>query len=222
MISCVASAFERNIMRFWILALVCCLFCVQSRASEWRLRSARVFSSEDGDRAIKIIPIQEGEDKEKANAILFNLNPDGSENKVAEWKLVNRPQQVLVPNSTIGFVVTLENYDWADSRHTLVIYDDKGQMLHELTLEDLFSKREISEHVRRFRNARGWRGEATFSFEIPTTRIQTPKLNDEKLDMWRNPTTVISHPEKARLNINFKWGKKISIELATGKIENLS
>lgn len=200
-------------MRFFLLLGCCLLFGCEVRATEVRMsgvRRPRIYSSEDGARAVKVVPIQNAADKWTTTATLLDLNPDGSERKLAEWTLANIPDRVLISSYYDDFVVTLGS---AMNLHTdpmIVIYDRSGHLLHSLKLDDLLAKADRNPRVSTWVN--DWISEADFRFQVPSTRIE--KSPPDRFTQFQ------FHPEKMRLNISFGWGKKISIELATGKVEN--
>ena len=178
----------------------------------------RLFSSEDGRRSLKVVPVGGEANKWTTNATLFDLNADGSERKIAEWSLVNLPTRVLIPTDSDDFVVSWGSWMNFRSDPLIAIYDQSGRLLHELKLNDLLTPTDL--HQMRIKTSviistsvNEWEEGAKFSFAVPETRTATSQATGTTTD-------IQSHAEKTRLNIAFKWGKKISIELATGKVEN--
>lgn len=176
------------------------------------LPEPRAFSSEDGTQILKVVAIREGQDYRKSDARMFAFNRDGSEREIRRFTLINAPERVLISPDGGRYIVTLDTFTFGGRKHTVVIYDNNGKLLHELKLTDLLSLDERAEHVQDTVSSSRWRGHATFGFEIPTTQYQ-----DEKAG--RSVTFTKLHPEQMRLNITWPWGRK-SIVLATGEVIN--
>ncbi|PQV65025.1 hypothetical protein B1R32_10232 [Abditibacterium utsteinense] len=120
--------------------------------------------------------------------------------------------RVLIPDDSNDFVVTWGSWMNLRSDPLVVIYDRSGRLLHQLKLNDLLTRTDINQ-MGISTSVSEWANDAEFNFAIPETSTVTPQATG-------TITHIKSHPEKTRLNITFKWGKKISIELATGKVEN--
>lgn len=86
------------------------------------------------------------------------------------------------------FVVTIDTYGNLGFAHSLVIYGDKGKVVRDFKLEDLLTKDEIATKVTRTISSRHWAHKSSF------------KLRG------------------GHLEIQLGWGKKLRVELATGKI----
>ena len=166
-----------------------------SHGDSWPGPGARMFASEDGRTALKVIAQKDYRTKKNPAAIgvLFGMEGDGSEHIIWKQELVNIPMHALILRSygVLG-VVTLDTYANMGYEHSLVIYDKNGKLVKDFQLEDLLSKEEIAHRTQRSVSSRYWRREATFD------RIHDPK----------NP----------KLRITFDWGKVLLIELLTGKI----
>ncbi len=192
------------------VSLILAFSCV-SYSDEWEAPHPAIFAAEDGSIAIKVQPGRISDKKPSARAALFRLNRDGSEQILKQFRLVNIPVRVLVPETQVNYFVTLDKWSSVGYEHTLVIYNSNGKVVHSLRLEDLLTEKEILDHVKQTESSRWWREGASFNFEIPTTE-------HSKEDKSGKVIYVDSYPEQARLNILFPWGKKISIRLSTGKV----
>lgn len=184
------------------------------QGDEWAAPSARIFASENGYKALKIVPDKPKEFafwKAHSQATSFRLNADGKEQILHQFPLLNTPMQVLIPEQGINFFVTLDTYGHLGYDHTLVIYRSNGQVVRDFKLEDFLTEREIFEHIKRSVRSRWWREAASFAFEIPST--QTEQEVDGQKAIY-----VKSEPENAILVISFLWDKKVKIKLATGEI----
>ena len=203
-----------NVMRVFILCLMC-LFLHEAHADygAGHLPEPRIFSSQDGEENLRVVPVREGVDRGKSKATLFRLNRDGSELRLREWMFPNTPQLILLPGALMNYVVALDTSSDMGWKNAIVIYNRSGKLMHTLEVEDLFSLSERNDHVKYSVSSRRWRGGATFNFEVPFSNTL-----EDKGDFKIMHTQLFL--EKARLNIVFALGKKTSIELATGKVED--
>ena len=167
-----------------------------------------IFSSADGNLSLKVTPVYEGENRGKVKVTPFRLERDGSEMAWGEFLLDDAPQEILIPNSLPKYFVALDSERTVGSKNAIVIYDN-GHVVRALELDDFLLDQEIQEHVKLTVSSQRWREGATFNFEIPVTEVAQG-----------NGVFVEQHPGKTMLNIVFPWGKKVSIELATGKVIN--
>jgi hypothetical protein len=178
-------------------------------ADSWAAPSPRIFASENGERALKVIPVR-GEKSYTSTATWIRLNQDGSEQTLNQLDLVNAPMRVLIPAETIPFFVTLDTHGSVGYEHTLVIYGN-DKVVHDLKLESLLTSKEILDHVTQSVSSRWWRDKAEFTFEVPSTETVGDKGNHRIVH-------TRTEPENTRLRIVFPWGKQVSIKLATGEV----
>ena len=131
------------------------------RADSWPAPTPRVFGSELGSRAFKVLkPTLSG----PSEGVLFRLDADGKEQIVWEAKLVNTPHRVLVDDSG-RFVASIDTYANLGFAHSLVIYGDKGKVIRDFKLEDLLTQDEISKNVARTETSRHWAKKCAFQLE---------------------------------------------------------
>ena len=181
------------------------------RGDTWAAPFPHIFASEDGETALKVVPLRVEGQSYTSTATWIRLNHDGSEQTLNQLQLVNNPMRVLIPEKTVGFFVTLDNYANLGFEHTLVIYRSNGQMVHDLKLENFLTTKEILDNVEQTISSRWWRKGANFTFEIPSTETVEDK-GDYKIKH------IEAEPENARLHIIFPWGKRVIIKLATGEV----
>lgn len=176
------------------------------------LPNPHVFSSPDGETSLKVVPVYEGTDEGKAKVTQFCIERDGNERMMwREFLLDDAPMEVLVPNSFLDYFVAINGHRDLGFKDAIVICHLDGRVVRVLELEDFLSPREISDHVSYTVSSRRWRAGASFSFDVPSSETIEDK-GDFKI------AHVENHYDKAILNIVFPWGKKVSIELATGKV----
>ena len=173
------------------------VFQTVSRGDSWPNPGARIFASEDGFSALKVVPEKDYRKKQDpvATGIVFWLNEhDGSENIVWKQELVNIPVGALMLRSygALLAVVTLDTWAHMGYEHSLVIYSKDGKLVKDLQLEDLLTKEEIAHQIRQSKSSRHWRKQATFD--------------------------LVHDPSPPKLRITFDWGKVLLVELHTGKI----
>jgi hypothetical protein len=172
-------------------------FCCICRADSWLNPTPRIFASDDGHWALKVLPETAPIGPVKADAIaravLFGINGDGSDRIVWKKPLINIPVRALLFKSYHRlFVVTLDTWFRMGYEHSLVIYDKQGKLVRDLRLEDLLTEKEIRAHVTMSTSSRRWRKNANFNF--------------------------VHDPECPKLRITFDWGKVLEVELPTGQV----
>ena len=186
-------------MNNWLLILLgsacvlaCCSVC---RADSWANPTPRIFASDDGYWAFRVIPKtgSRGDVDATARGILFRLDDDGSDRILWEKWLVNIPVRVMLFRSYEKvFVVTLDTWARMGYEHSLVVYDGEGKVVRDLKLEDFLTNEEVRDRIDLSASSRHWRKEADLRL-----------MHDQ-----RSP----------KLRITFEWGKVVEIELPTGKI----
>lgn len=191
-----------------LLALCLSLLTVSPvalRADSWIAPSPKIFSSEEGDRALKVVPAKEG----PAGASWVQFNADGTEKPGERFSLVNMPVRALVPSRVFPYFVTLDTYTSMGFAHTVVIYRNKGEVVRDLKLEDLLTPEEIKAHVPQTVSSRFWRNGANIGFVIPKT-VATPGQE--------GAVAGIEKPEDIQLQIEFTWGKIVNVRLRDGEV----
>lgn len=177
------------------------------RGDSWGPPSAKIFASDDGNRALKIVPIRGEGFTFTSTATWIRLNHDGSEQALNQFKLPNAPMRILIPERGVNFFVTIDSHARLGGDHTLVIYRSGGQVVRDLKLENLLTATEILDHVKHTVSSRWWREGAAFVFEVPTTETIVDKGR-----------FVRSEYEEAKLHLVFPWGKRVVVKLATGEV----
>lgn len=170
-------------------------FCCVSRADSWANPTPRIFASDDGHWALRVIPktTSRGKADAIARGILSRIDDDGTDRILWEELLVNIPVRALLFRSYDKFlVITLDTWARMGYEHSLVIYDGAGKVVRDLKLEDFLTNEEVRKRIDLSASSRHWRKEAEFSF-----------VHDQK---------------SPRLRITFKWSKVLEIELPTGGI----
>ncbi|NQT84024.1 hypothetical protein HQ563_13440 [bacterium] len=170
-------------------------FCCVCRADSWANPTPRMFASDDGHWALRVIPetASRGKADTIARGILFEITEDGTDRILWEKPLVNIPVRALLFKSYDKlFVVTLDTWARMGYEHSLVIYDREGKVVRDLRPEDFLTKKEIRGRVDISLSSRHWRKKADFTF-----------VHDQK---------------SPKLRITFNWGKVLEIELPTGEI----
>jgi hypothetical protein len=206
--------FDTAPMRSLLLSLLVCCCWVNISQTDYGAGAPpapHIFSSGDGEKSLKVVPIYEGENRGKAKVTLFRLDRDGSEVAMREFVLDDAPEQVLLPDSGIDYFVAINGHRDKGFKNAIVICHSDGRVVRVLELEDFLSTKEIGEHVQHTISSRRWRTGSTFKFDVPVTESLEDKGN------YKLMHTEVHH-DKAMLNIAFVWGKQVSIELATGKI----
>jgi len=175
-----------------VIALVLGGVC---RGDSWPNPTPRIFSSDDGHWAIKIVPERDGSQKRDFTAvgILFGLNDDGSERVAWKRQLVNVPVRAIpYRNYDTAFVVTLDTWGRMGYEHALAIYGKEGKLLGDFRLEDLLTEREIRDFAVLSTSSRRWENRASFH--------------------------LVRDPRNPRLRIEFDFGKVLLVDLSTGGI----
>jgi len=165
-------------------------------ADSWVAPQPRVFSSWAGARAVKVIPPKGATGGTgRATATLYWLAGDGTENVLWSRELVNIPMTAIVEEQG-KYVVTFDTYAHLGYEHALVIYDAKGAVISDHKLEDLLTKEEIETKVLQTVSSRRW---------IDSREAVALRLDGD-----------------SPLVIPLAWGRKISIDMPTGKVTSIA
>jgi hypothetical protein len=130
-------------------------------ADSWAAPTPRVFGSQWGSHAFKVLKPQIGG---PSQGVLFRLDAEGKEQIVWQADLVNTPHRVLVDDSG-KFVATIDTYAALGFAHSLVIYGEKGKVIGDFKLEDLLTQEDITKNVLRTESSRRWAEKAEFQME---------------------------------------------------------
>ena len=159
------------------------------RADSWAEPTPAIFGTEGGGAAIKILPTGRRLTMGHSSmAEIFKLDNDGRQVVVRRFLFVNIPYKVLLINDG-EFIVTIDTYGNLGYEHSIVIYDKAGKLLADLALEDFLSVHDIRA-VDHTASSRHW----TFDAKI-------------------RPDVA-----GASLLVDLPTGRKLSIELKTGKV----
>jgi hypothetical protein len=131
------------------------------RADEWQAPTPKIFASEGGRHAFKVLdPHING----RCEGVLFRLDADGKEQIAWRTKLVNTPYRVRVDDAG-KFVVTIDTYGNLGYEHSLVIYDIEGKVIRDFKLEELLTADEIKTKVKQTESSRWWAKNADLRVE---------------------------------------------------------
>ncbi len=111
-------------------------------ADKWEGPGARVFGSQLGRHGFKVFNPKQTGPSDPSEGVLFRLDAEGREQILWRAKLVNMPVRVLVED-TGKFVATVDTWGSTGFAHALIIYGDKGTVIRDFQLEDLFTEDEI-------------------------------------------------------------------------------
>ena len=160
-----------------------------ARADTWAPPTPAIFGTESGATGCKVLAIgMRLRMGHASRAEIFRLNDAGREVVVRRFRLVNIPHKVMLINDG-EFIVTIDTYGSLGYAHSIVIYNRAGRLLADLALEDFLSVHDIRS-VSHSASSRDWTRDA---------RIRTDVVG-------------------ASLLIDMPNGRKLSIELATGRV----
>jgi hypothetical protein len=170
------------------LAAVVLLAATAARADQWATPTPRDYRSASGGYVFRVVPTEANWFK-PAEGTLVSRDRDGKETVVWRKQLVNLPNQAFVADDG-RHVVTIDSYARLGYQHVLVLYGAEGKLLADYELEDLLKPEEIRDRVMTTVSSRHWAGDTKFAFG-----------RDDK-----------------ELTITLKWGRTITLDPATGKL----
>jgi hypothetical protein len=127
--------------------------------------------------------------------ILFTVDDKGEDKVVWRRQLVNCPSTVYLSDS--GRVVTMDNAATHGYEHSLVLYDLRGKVKADYSLEALLSKEEIAKNVKKTVSSRWWTEGADRGFSFIRTE-------DAMVEVF---------------TIKLRWGRVITLDLDKGTIK---
>lgn len=144
-------------------------------------RPLREATSENGELRLRVQP---GHGGRPARAELLRRRGQSGE-RVWRGALVNEaaPQHAAIRNDG-KFVVTLDEFRLGGARHALVIYDERGKLLHDLALRDLLAGDEWA-GVRAADDAVIWLDNPRFAFVegVDQFRVRTGPRTEIVIDL---------------------------------------
>jgi hypothetical protein len=165
------------------------LAAAAARADSWAMPTPKDFRSASGGHVFHVVPA-EGNWFKPAEGVLLSRDRDGKEKVLWKKRLVNLPHQAFVADDG-RHVVTIDTYANLGFQHSLVLYGEGGKLLADYELEDLLKGEEIRGRVTRSVSSRWWASSTKFAF---------------------------GRDGKA-FTLSLKWGRTITLDLATGKID---
>ncbi len=151
-----------------------------SNGDSWQSPKEQIIESANGKYRLSLVP-EDYKTKTPPTITLEKLHHH--KNEIAYKRTpVNEISPVEIYVSDSGHVITLNDWLRSGYKHSLVIYDPKGNIIRDSALEDIFTEEEIKNKVKRSVSSRSWRyhGEKPF-FKDNTFVITT--LWGTKLDI---------------------------------------
>lgn len=173
-------------MRWTLLlgAIATTIYLGPARADEWPTPTTKYLKSDSGRYRAVVAPGAGG----KAGSIeLFDDKDPVHPKKLYRRKPVNQVAPVKVFLSDGGQLVTLDEWQSAGYKHSLVMYDRKGKVVVDCALEQLLLPDELAA-VKTTKSSRWWRAE-------------------EEGDAWLDP---------GALNVKSAAGPVMRFDLVTG------
>lgn len=190
-----------------LILAACALACrVETRSQAGVPPGPRVFSSLDGVFGLKILPAKDY--AAPSTGVLFSLRSDGSERVVWKRKLLLAPrisQQVLI-HHRYPIAIILSDPAGPGSKHCLVVYGVRGQVVRDLSLEQLLTPQEIALYIKA----------SPGGTESGPSRSWRQNISGFRLDSIRQ-----SGRDVPTLGIGFRWGKGITINLRSGGLTSV-
>lgn len=195
---------------FWLSSFL--LVSTFSYADEWKRAEPFSATSENQVYQLQVIP----------NRLdpIFSKDPSGNSarakiikkeggryTQLHEVKLVNNISPVRAFISNNGIFLTIDDYHHAGYEHSLVIYDSKGALLKDYSLEELLSAEELK-HVTTSVSSRWWL-EGPYKETSKFLFVSTGSHNQPEFNFKDEHTFVIQTGR----------GKVLSIDLRTGAIK---
>jgi hypothetical protein len=180
-------------MKSLIIALAtsaCVIVSATVSADSWPGSRPQVYTSANGSYRFKTRPPQLATWSGRARGKLVAVAPDGTETAIWTRELVNIPVSAFIADDG-RHVVTLDTWARLGYEHALVIFGGQGAVVADYDLDALLSADEIASSVVHTVSARRWLQGATITFD-------------------KGEQDIVIH---------LQWGKRIRVELATGKIE---
>ena len=179
----------------------------------------RVFSNETGNAVFKVVPTAEM----KATATLSRITEDGTEKVVWQKPLDNLPARVFVSNHWEPFVATTDSWANAGGAHSIVVYNQKGEVITDLKGDDFLPKLAAPKAgaplvVMADSGGRNWSYNADISFE--------PRWNSTMfiVQLYDGEATPVAMQNKTGTLTGTvrKRGEQIRIDLKTGAIKRMT
>lgn len=142
------------------LILVTRIMSSVSLADSWAAPTPRIFASQHGSFGFKVLEPRFGRD---SKGVLFRLNKAGQEEVVWSRQLVNIPYRVY-PAEDGRRVVTISTYGSLGRKHTVVVYDEQGQVLGDYRFDQLLPTLEQMIFVESSISSSHWSGHVTYGF----------------------------------------------------------
>ena len=188
------------LMRHTILAagFLVVVGAVIMAADDWVAPSPQLFASGSGSYGLRTVPPKPGASSAtrpfagRSQAVLFGLNPDGTERPIWKGELVNIPHRAAIADSGKYFV-TFDTWGRVGFEHSLVVYDSAGKVIADHALEAVLNM-------------------------TPAQMIDRVPFSVSSR-WWRNDAKVEFSPDFDQLVLTMKWGQVIRVTLATGKID---
>lgn len=201
-------------MKIIISTFIILLFLISlSRGDSWGPPDKQIAESPNSKYRLILVP-EDIIKKTSPTITLEKINQDKNE-IVYKKAPVNDISPVEIYVSDSGYAVTLNDWLMSGYRHSLVIYDPKGNIIRDSQLEDIFTKEEIQDKVESSVSSRQWqyRAEGPYfndnTFIITTLWGTTLNINliDGKINQKNDPFSTFTN-----LALGNKKADKIEIE----------
>ena len=186
-----------------------------SSADTWSRPEEKIVESPNAKYRLSLVP---GDYKKKTPPTIALEKLNHQKNEILYKRaLVNEISPVKIYVSDLGYVITLNDWGRSGFKHSLVIYDQKGNIIRDSRLEDIFTEEEIKAKVKHTISSRWWLylGETPYfndnSFVITTLwgtilniNIIDGKIN-QKTDLFPVFTEFVTGDRKAdQIKIEFE------------------
>jgi len=204
-------------------------------ADTWLPARSRIIASRFGGAGLRIVPRPGG----KSHATVFTLDENGKDKVIWDRTLVNVPDRVYISDDG-KHVVTIDTYMYRGGAHSLVVYDDQGNVLADYSLEDILQSAEIELLVPATTSSRHWASIAAFEITFDDAHfritIRPPEEPGNFYDEWtakslRSATvkTTVNREQREQLAQKLQeltskpgWSngqRVITVDLISGKLE---
>lgn len=160
--------------RKWLAVVVCMILgaATMALADTWAKPGPRLFAGNYGQHGFRILNPQEGG---KSTGELFGIGNDGKEVVIWRSELVNVPMEVFIAPGGKR-VITIDTHGNLGGQHSVVVYDERGQVIADHDTADLFNDNDLHHHIKRSISSLHWARAVVLSFSHDSQQfLITPK-----------------------------------------------
>lgn len=158
----------------WLAVAVCMLLAAASMALAdiWAKPGPRLFAGDFGQHGFRMLNPQEDG---KSIGELYAIGNDGKEFVIWRSELVNVPQDVFIAPGGKR-VITIDTHGHLGGQHSVIVYDERGQVIADHDTYDFFNEDDLRHHIRRSVSSLHWAKAVVFSFSHDNQQfLITPK-----------------------------------------------